>query len=197
MSARPPPSARWFALLLGLPLLAGCRHADALSTPPLPEAEAMTSLSHTELLAALTRMVRGAQQVRHFTADDVASQLGHPLQSNATGPEFFGTGLSLADGSGFSVTGVGVASAQADRLDLEFEPALGHCPLNVAALQPVLADAGATHAQWGAPIRLGSVAQWRSTAGPLAITATVDGKHGEADTDACIRRISLQITGER
>lgn len=195
MTSRVPSAARWLGLLLGL-LLAGCRHADALAIPPLPEAEAMTHLSQPELLTALTRMIRGAQQVRHFSADEVAAQLGQPLQSRAQGPEYFGTGLSLADGSGFSVTGVGVGSAQADRLDLEFEPAPGHCPLSVAALQRVLADAGAMPAQWRAPARHGSVAQWRSTAGPLAVTATVNGKQGEADTDACIQRISLQIAGE-
>lgn len=197
MTARLPSAARWFCLLLYLPLLAGCRHADALAIPPLPKAEAMTDLSQPELLTALTRMIRGAQQVHHFSVDEVAAQLGQPLQSRAEGPEYFGTALSLADGSRLSVTGVGVAAAQADRLDLEFAPAPGQCPLSVAALQPILADAGAMPAQWRAPVRHGSVAQWRSTAGSLAITATVNGTQGEADTDACIRRISLQITGER
>ena len=193
-------SLHWLRLLLGVPLLLlGCRHPEAIAAPPdspVPQAEATTGLSQPELLSALTRMIRGAQHVRHFSADEVATQLGRPLQSNAEGPEYFVTTLSLADGSEFLVFGVGLASPQVARLDLEFEPAPGQCPLSVAALQPVLAEAGATPAQWQAPIRFGSAAQWDSRAGALLITATVDGKYGAADTDACIRRISLQILGE-
>lgn len=156
----------------------------------------MAGMSQPELLAALTRMIRGAQHVRHFSANEVATQLGRPLQSNAEGPEHFVTSLSLADGGEFLVFGIGLASPLVDRLDLEFEPAPGQCPLSVAALQPVLADAGATPAQWQSPIRFGSVAEWDSRAGSLLITAIVDGKYGAADTDACIQRISLQILGE-
>ena len=141
-------------------------------------------------------MIRGAQHVRHFSADEVAAQLGHPLQSNAEGPVYFGTSLPLADGSKFIVLGVGAISPQAIRLDLEFEPAPGQCPLSVAALQPILTDTGATPAQWQAPIRFGSVAEWDSRAGALLITAIVDGKYGAADTDACIQRISLHMLGE-
>ena len=189
----------WLSLLLGVPLLLlGCRHPAAIPAPPdspVPQAEATTGLSPPELLSALTRMIRGAQHVRHFSADEVATQLGHPLQSNAEGPVYFGTSLPLADGSKFIVLGVGAISPQAIRLDLEFEPAPGQCPLSVAALQPILAEAGATPAQWQAPIRFGSVAEWDSRAGALLITAIVDGKYGAADTDACIRRISLQIIG--
>ena len=190
----------WLSLLLGVPLLLlGCRHPAAIPAPPdspVPQAEATTGLSPPELLSALTRMIRGAQHVRHFSADEVATQLGHPLQSNAEGPVYFGTSLPLADGSKFIVLGVGAISPQAIRLDLEFEPAPGQCPLSVAALQPILAEAGATPAQWQAPIRFGSVAEWDSRAGALLITAIVDGKYGAADTDACIQRISLQILGE-
>jgi hypothetical protein len=190
----------WLSLLLGVPLLLlGCRHPAAIPAPPdspVPQAEATTGLSPPELLSALTRMIRGAQHVRHFSADEVATQLGHPLQSNAEGPVYFGTSLPLADGSKFIVLGVGAISPQAIRLDLEFEPAPGQCPLSVAALQPILAEAGATPAQWQAPIRFGSVAEWDSRAGALLITAIVDGNYGAADTDACIQRISLHITGE-
>ena len=190
----------WLSLLLGVPLLLlGCRHPAAIPAPPdspVPQAEATTGLSPPELLSALTRMIRGAQHVRHFSADEVATQLGHPLQSNAEGPVYFGTSLPLADGSKFIVLGVGAISPQAIRLDLEFEPAPGQCPLSVAALQPILAEAGATPAQWQAPIRFGSVAEWDSRAGALLITAIVDGKYGAADTDACIQRISLHILGE-
>ena len=156
----------------------------------------MTELSQPELLSALTRMIRGAQHVCHFSADEVATQLGRPLQSNAEGPVYFGTELALADGSKFMVLGVGAISPPANRLDLEFEPAPGQCPLSVATLQPVLTDAGATPAQWQAPMRFGSVAEWDSMAGSLLITATVDGKYGAVDTDACIQRISLHILGE-
>ena len=190
----------WLSLLLGVPLLLlGCRHPAAIPAPPdspVPQAEATTGLSPPELLSALTRMIRGAQHVRHFSADEVAAQLGHPLQSNAEGPVYFGTSLPLADGSKFIVLGVGAISPQAIRLDLEFEPAPGQCPLSVAALQPILAEAGATPAQWQAPIRFGSVAEWDSRAGALLITAIVDGKYGAADTDACIQRISLHMLGE-
>ena len=200
MKAPPSSPVVLLSLLLSVPfLLPGCRHTDAIATPPtihLPEAEAMTELSQPELLSALTRMIRGAQHVRHFSADEVATQLGHPLQSNAEGPVYFGTSLPLADGSKFIVLGVGAISPQAIRLDLEFEPAPGQCPLSVAALQPILAEAGATPAQWQAPIRFGSVAEWDSRAGALLITAIVDGKYGAADTDACIQYISLEITGE-
>ncbi|MGN0858939.1 MAG: hypothetical protein ACI4NW_07175 [Stenotrophomonas sp.] len=200
MTAPMSSSLPWLSLLLSVPLLlVGCRHAEAIATSPstsLPQAQAMAGMSRPELLSALTRMIRGAQHVRHFSADEVAAQLGHPLQSNAEGPEYFVTSLSLADGSEFLVFGVGLSSPQVDRLDLEFEPAPGQCPLSVAALQPVLTDAGATPAQWQAPMRFGSAAQWDSMAGSLLITATVDGKYGAVDTDACIRRISLQILGE-
>ncbi|KRG77404.1 hypothetical protein ABB30_07895 [Stenotrophomonas ginsengisoli] len=200
MKAPPSSPVTWLSLLLGVPLLlVGCRHAEAIATPPstpLPQAQAMAGMSRPELLGALTKMIRGAQHVRHFSADEVAAQLGHPLQSNAEGPVYFGTELALADGSKFMVLGVGAISPPANRLDLEFEPAPGQCPLSVAALQPVLADAGATPAQWQGPIRFGSVAEWDSRAGSLLITATVDGKYGAADTDACIQRISLQILGE-
>ena len=200
MKAPPSSPVALLSLLLSTSfLLFGCRHTDAIASPKiihLPETEAMTELSQPELLSALTRMIRGAQHVRHFSADEVATQLGHPLQSNAEGPEYFVTSLSLADGGEFLVFGVGLSSPQVDRLDLEFEPAPGQCPLSVAALQPVLANTGATPAQWQAPMRFGSAAQWDSRAGSLLITATVDGKYGAADTDACIRRISLQILGE-
>ena len=155
----------------------------------------MAGMSRPELLSALTRMIRGAQHVRHFSADEVASQLGHPLQSRSKGPVYFGTDIPLSDGSKFGVIGVGALSPQANRLDLEFEPAPGQCPLSVAALQPVLADAGATPAHWLGPIRFGSDARWRSRAGSLVITAMVDGNYGAADTDACIQYISLEITG--
>ena len=200
MTATTSSPVTWLSLLLSVPfLLPGCRHTDAIAPQKnvhLPEAEAMTELSQPELLSALTRMIRSAQHVRHFSADEVATQLGHPLQSNAEGPEYFVTSLPLADGSKFLVFGVGLSSPQVDRLDLEFEPAPGQCPLSVAALQPVLTDAGATPAQWQAPMRFGSAAQWDSRAGSLLITATVDGKYDAADTDSCIRRISLQILGE-
>ena len=200
MKAPPSSPVVLLSLLLSMPfLLPGCRHTDAIASPKtvhLPETDAMTELSQPELLSALTRMIRGAQHVRHFSADEVAAQLGHTLQSNAEGPEYFVTTLSLADGSEFLVFGVGLASPQVDRLDLEFEPAPGQCPLSVAALQTVLADAGATPAQWLGPIRFGSPARWRSRADSLLITATVDNKYGAADTDACIQRISLHITGE-
>lgn len=200
MTAPMSSSLPWLSLLLAVPLLlVGCRHAEAIATSPstpLPQAQAMAGMSRPELLSALTRMIRSAQHVRHFSADEVATQLGHPLQSNAEGPEYFVTSLPLADGSKFLVFGVGLSSPQVDRLDLEFEPAPGQCPLSVAALQPVLADAGATPAQWQAPMRFGSAAQWDSRAGSLLITAIVDGKYGAADTDACMRRISLQILGE-
>ena len=199
MNAPMSSSLPWLSLLLAVPLLlVGCRHAEAIATSPgtsLPQAQAMAGMSRPELLSALTRMIRGAQHARHFSADEVAAQLGHTLQSNAEGPEYFVTTLSLADGSEFLVFGVGLASSQVDRLDLEFEPAPGQCPLSVAALQTVLADAGATPAQWLGPIRFGSPARWRSRADSLLITATVDNKYGAADTDACIRRISLQIIG--
>ena len=200
MTAPMSSSLPWLSLLLAVPLLlVGCRHAEAIATSPstpLPQAQAMADMPRPELLAALTRMIRSAQHVRHFSADEVATQLGHPLQSNAEGPEYFVTSLPLADGSKFLVFGVGLSSPQVDRLDLEFEPAPGQCPLSVAALQPVLAEAGATPAQWLGPIRFGSDARWRSRAASLVITATADGKYGPADTDACIQYLSLEITGE-
>ena len=200
MTATISSPVTWPSLLLSVPLLlVGCRHAEAIATSPstsLPQAQAMAGMSQPELLGALTRMIRGAQHVRHFSADEVATQLGHPLQSRSKGPVYFGTDIPLSDGSNFGVIGVGVGSPQAIRLDLELEPAPGQCPLSVAALQPVLADAGATPAQWQGPIRFGSVAKWDSRAGLLLITATVDGKYGAADTDACIQRISLHILGE-
>lgn len=200
MTAPMSSSLPWLSLLLAVPLLlVGCRHAEAIATSPstpLPQAQAMAGMSRPELLSALTRMIRSAQHVRHFSADEVATQLGHPLQSNAEGPEYFVTSLPLADGSKFLVFGVGLSSPQVDRLDLEFEPAPGQCPLSVAALQPVLAEAGATPAQWLGPIRFGSDARWRSRAASLVITATADGKYGPADTDACIQYISLEIIAE-
>ena len=200
MTATTSSPVIWLSLLLSVPLLwAGYGHAEVIATPPttlLSQAQAMAGVSRPELLTALTRMIRGAQHVRHFSADEVAAQLGHPLQSNPEGPVYFGTELSLADGSVFGVIGVGVGSPQAIRLDLEFEPEAGQCPLSVTALHQVLTEAGATPAQWLGPIRFGSEARWRSRAGLLAITATVDGKYGAADTDACIRRISLQIIAE-
>jgi hypothetical protein len=199
MNAPMSSSLPWLSLLLAVPLLlVGCRHAEAIATSPgtsLPQAQAMAGMSRPELLSALTRMIRGAQHVRHFSADEVASQLGHPLQSRSKGPVYFGTDIPLSDGSKFGVIGVGALSPQANRLDLEFEPAPGQCPLSVAALQPVLADAGATPAHWLGPIRFGSDARWRSRAGSLVITAMVDGNYGAADTDACIQYISLEITG--
>lgn len=200
MTAPMSSSLPWLSLLLAVPLLlVGCRHAEAIATSPttpLPQAQAMAGMSRPELLSALTRMIRSAQHVRHFSADEVAAQLGHPLQSNAEGPEYFVTSLPLADGSKFLVFGVGLSSPQVDRLDLEFEPAPGQCPLSVATLQPVLTDAGATPAKWLGPIRFGSDARWRSRAASLVITATVDGKYGPADTDACIQYISLEIIAE-
>ena len=200
MKAPPSSPVVLLSLLLSVPfLLLGCRHTDAIAPQKnvhLPEAEAMTELSQPELLSALTRMIRSAQHVHHFSADEVATQLGHPLQSRSKGPVYFGTDIPLSDGSNFGVIGVGVGSPQAIRLDLEFEPAPGQCPLSVAALQPVLTAAGATPAQWLGPIRFGSDARWRSRAGSIVITATVDGKYGEADTDACIQYISIEITGE-
>ena len=176
----------------------GGQHA-AIPAPldaPVLQAEATTGLSPPELFSTLARIIRGAQHVRHFSADEVATQLGRPLRSNAEGPVHFGTELALADGSKFMVLGVGALSPQANRLDLEFEPARGQCPLSVAALQPVLADAGATPAKWLGPIRFGSPARWRSRADSLLITAIVDGNYGAADTDACIQRISLHMLGE-
>ena len=200
MKAPPSSPVVLLSLLLSVPfLLPGCRHTDAIATPPtihLPEAEAMSELSQPELLSALTRMIRSAQHVRYFSADEVASQLGRALQSRSKGPVYFGTDIPLSDGSNLGVIGVGVGSPQAIRLDLEFEPEAGQCPLSVTALQQVLTEAGATPAQWLGPIRFGSEARWRSRAGSLAITATVDGKYGAADTDACIQYISLEITGE-
>jgi len=192
-------SLPWHSLLLAVPLLLpGCRHAEAIAAPPdspVLQAEATTGLSQPELFSTLARMIRGAQHVRHFSADEVATQLGHPLQSRSKGPVYFGTDIPLSDGSNFGVFGVGAISPPVNRLDLEFEPAPGQCPLSVAALQPVLAHAGATPAQWLGPIRFGSPARWRSRADSLLITATVDNKYGADDTDACIRRISLQIIG--
>ena len=200
MTAPMSSSLPWLSLLLAVPLLlVGCRHAEAIATLPstsLPQAQAMAGMSRPELLSALTRMIRGAQHVRHFSADEVAAQLGHPLQSRSRGPVYFGTDIPLSDGSNFGVIGVGAISPPANRLDLEFEPAPGQCPLSVAALQPVLAEAGATPAQWLGPIRFGSDARWRSRAASLVITATVDGKYGPADTDACIQYISLEIIAE-
>ena len=199
MTAPMSSSLPWHSLLLAVPLLLpGCRHAEAIATPPdspVLQAEATTGLSPPELFSTLARMIRGAQHVRHFSADEVASQLGHPLQSRSKGPVYFGTDIPLSDGSKFGVIGVGALSPQANRLDLEFEPAPGQCPLSIAALQPVLADAGATPAHWLGPIRFGSDARWRSRAGSLVITAMVDGNYGAADTDACIQYISLEITG--
>lgn len=186
-------------LSVTLPLI-GCSHTDAIATPtitPLREAGAMTQLSQPELFTALTRMIRGAKGIKEFSADEVSIQLGHPLKLSAEYPDYFGTSLSLADGSKLDVEGFSLASPEGSRLNLEFRPALGQCPLSVATLQPVLADAGATPARWRSPMRLGSPAYWQSEAEALVITATVDGKHGETDTNACIQRINLYITGER